>query len=387
MVYLFRSKGFNCDSACVDIARVMRLPATYNYKKFKDGEEPIAVEIERDTDTRYTVAAIIKALNKLPTVSAADEEVYLSFKKEAVVQPVLSPVEEKKDTEIKQLVYPYIAEYNIPTPIKHMLSNCPEGYRNKALGFLIKFFKQILCLPKTQIKEILTIWAINACIPAYNYLEDFERLYPTGGLNYSTELSAKFGYIDFENEVQIESKRFILIPNSVLSQLNVIDSKALKVYFAIKALEHIEKESSLTNIAKFMGLSECSIKRFFHNPAIVNGLFYKERNNKKEGEKYIYHTTKIISIAEGYSKYSFNDIKAFVSELSDSEFKLYIFLNYKCFATKKCFMSQSLLGKEIGLKRTTINELLKSLNNKYFINAVKTPVANNVFYCTYTLLR
>ena len=78
-VYKFRSKGFPCDANCVDPARVMRLPGTFNNKCFKDARyaseqaDPPRCEVVQDTSQRYDLTFIMDQLNTLETVSREDE--------------------------------------------------------------------------------------------------------------------------------------------------------------------------------------------------------------------------------------------------------------------------------------------------------------------------
>lgn len=98
--------------------------------------------------------------------------------------------------------YPYLNNSTIPAAVAKMLDHTPIGFRNKALGFLIKFLKEQCRLNKAQILEILTLWAKEACEPSYPeeaFTSDFNRLYyQHRGLIYDAALAKEFGYIDFK---------------------------------------------------------------------------------------------------------------------------------------------------------------------------------------------
>ena len=376
-VYLFRAKGFNCDAACIDPARVMRLPFTYNYKGFKEGKEPIKTMIIEDTDERYSLEEVFNMVGMLPTKNK-DAEDYLLHQE----------IEFKNgnDTAIEKLVYPYINMEDLPEPVCKILTHCPEGYRNSAFGFLIKFFKDTMKLTMYQIEEILTLWSQYACSPSMSIKRDFRRLYSSGGFKYSPDLTAKYGYINFSEHLEIQAKRHILIPNHIFNKANKIDGKVLKLYFALKALQHIDKPTTVEEISKFLQTSERSLRRILPI-ALKTGLIYQEITNKKTGSVYMYYPSKFYSVQEGYSKYSFSDINLFVRELNANEFKLYLYMAYKCFKTNTCFTRQENIAEGVGIDRTTANKILKQLSNKYYLKTEKIQLTKNVSYCKYILMK
>ena len=376
-VYLFRSKGFNCDTACIDPARVMRLPFTYNYKGYKVGKQPILARIIEDTDERYSIEEVFHIVGMLPTKNK-DAENYL-------LQQEIN-FDNRNDTAIEKLVYPYINMEDLPEPVCKILTHCPEGYRNSAFGFLIKFFKGTMKLTMYQIEEILTLWSTYACTPSMSIKKDFRRLYNSGGFTYSPDLTAKYGYIDFSEHLSIQAKRHILIPNHIFNKANKIDGKVLKLYFALKALQHIEKPTTVEEIADFLKISEITVRRILPT-AIKTGLVYSEITNKKNGSVYLYYPSKFYSVKEGYSKYSFSDINLFVRELNTNEFKLYLYLCYKCFKTQTCFTRQETIAEGIGVDRTTANKILKQLTSKYYLKTEKIQLTKNVSYCKYLLIK
>lgn len=157
IVSLFREKGFNCDPACTDSARVMRLPGTLNCKCFVDEKyvneqaAPPKCEIVQDTIARYSYQELLEALKTIPSVSIPD--ISCDIPEDESIS-----IREEVSQQIKNISYPYISKIELPPPIAKMLSDTPYGYRNNTLGFLIKFFKTQYKLSKIQLEEIIKIW-------------------------------------------------------------------------------------------------------------------------------------------------------------------------------------------------------------------------------------
>lgn len=397
LVYKFRAKGFNCDDACVDPARVMRLPSTFNCKCFAvekyafEKANPPFSEVLHRSNEEYDAEALFKKLDALRTVSLPDERVlYDLFAEQAKTKltPGVLPSPAVADVfEVKQIVYPHIVRFELPEPIGKMLVSVPFGFRNKSFGFLVKYFKMHLRLSKEQIREIMTLWAEQACDIPYDKKEfdyDFERFYYKGGLPYGSDLAAQFGYIDFESQIELR-KKSIYIPSSFIRDLAEIDGTVVRLYLGIKLLEHIEEPCTIEKLSAILNVSVSMIKKSIaaaKNCAHV----YTKKGYKKAGIPNEYHSTKIVSFSEGYFSLSYNDVQAYLSLLNVGEVKLYLFMRYK-FYSGEVFMAQDNLGKNIGLQQNTISVLTKSLQKKYFLKISKKYISNDVYSCIYTLLR
>lgn len=76
---LLLSKGFPCDSAITDAARIMRLPFTFNCKcldkasKYYGKEEPIPIKLIGSTEDRYSLDYVLGQLNTLPDVDVSPQ--------------------------------------------------------------------------------------------------------------------------------------------------------------------------------------------------------------------------------------------------------------------------------------------------------------------------
>lgn len=434
-VEAFSGLGFACDVSCRDAARLMRLPATYNYKCLSDDkyvfEEPALTRIVKGSDERYRKNEVLKRIWDEQRKIGFDEEVSNTDEVIGKVQEVhnevavsdedmqgFCDVQEKPQKSQKgkkgqrknaiesqpgradsialerknDFQYPYVDHYNIPEPINKMLNSTPDGLRNKALGFLIRYLKTYVKLSKKQIEEILTIWAKKACQPPYDmkeFVEDLSRLYYYNGLNYDSQLAQQFGFIDFENQ-NILVKNMIFIPQSFLEMFHTVEGNAVRVYLGLKMLEHFEKETTIDDLAQILDMTSRAIRPILKN-LIAQKHIYVKKGNRRLKEPNRYFTTKIVDISKGYLKLSYNDVKAYVDELALGELKLYLFMSYKFF-NGDCFMSQKNIGKNIGLEQNTVSELVKSLESKDYLRITKVPLGESktgtfLYSNIYTMLR
>lgn len=413
-VYLFRSKGLMCDTSCVDSARLMRLPFTYNCKCFsqevydEEYNNPPLCKIVKETKQRYSLTDVMEKISSLETISKYDEDIYFDSLKEnqdissASSTDGLDIQASDSDFILSKVEYPeYLTCRELPTPILSMLQNTPIGFRNNVLGLLIKFFKQYLLLGKEQIWEVLNIWAVYACEPSYNkmdFAKDFERLYHMGGMPYSSELAKKFGYIDFDNQLQLYRDNKIFISNKVFQNLALIDGNLLRAYLAVKILEHGNYEDeevekipiTIDAIAEISGMSIPTLKRVL--PAARKAkLLYVVPGAKRKGEPNTYHCNQIKDSEAGFKALSINDIEVYLSnskrlKLTNPELKLYLFMLYK-FYTKDRAMSLKKLGEFIGRSEATVSETILSLRKKRYLKVEKVYKDNVIFYNKYTLLK
>lgn len=411
MVYLMRAKGFMCDTSCVDTARLMRLPFTYNCKCFSQEEydaeydNPPLCRIIKETVKRYSLSEITEKLSTLETVSTADEELYFESLIEKKVVTDTSDADEASNEEgfvLSRVEYPeYLMFSELPTPIHAMLQNTPLGYRNNVLGLLIKYFKQYRLFGKEQIWEILNIWAIQACEPSYNkmdFTKDFERLYQNGGLPYSSELAKKFGYIDFNDLIQLHRDNKVLISNKVFQNLPYIDGNVLRAFLAVKILEHgnvgddeiPDVKITIDAISDVSGMSIPTLKRVLPITKKVK-LLYVIPGAKRKGEPNTYHSVQIQDNDAGFKALSINDLEVYLSssprlKLSNPELKLYLFMLYK-FYTKDRAMSLKKLGEFVGRSEATVSEVISSLRKKKYLKVEKVYKDNVIFFNKYTLLK
>ena len=424
MVYKFRSKGFDCDPVCTDPARVMRLPATYNLKCLKDEEyahereNPPLCTVVQETEERYSLETIFAKLDTLPTVSEIDEAAYLntlsqyqemvaaseekSVKEQEMPEAVsAAPVSAKASSmqsedivRVTRVEYPYLSEFDLPDPIRKMLAETPQGFRNKVLGFLIKFFKTQYKLGKQPIWDILVVWSKNACVPAYHddeFKKDFARLYyQYNGLGYDPSLTYQFGSLNFDQLTRLR-KQDIHIPNKLLRDLDKLDGKTVRLYLALKMMEHLEEDATQEKLAETLGISTRALRPTLQD-LVKSGHGYVTKGNAKKGIPSTYHTSRIVSAHDGYMAFTYNDIRAYVNDLygegfrGNGELKLYLFMRYKFF-TGDIYMSQANLGEHIGVAQTTVSSLVTKLESRHFLRINKKFRTNGLISCEYVLLR
>lgn len=407
VVYKFRSKGFDCDSACVDAARVMRLPGTFNKKYLVDekyaleGSEPPKCAITQANSERYSLGFILDALDKLPTVNSQDEEVFLKTTGGINPEPphvgkeITATANEELDAldVLRQLEYPYISDYELPVPVQKILACTPQGFRNRSLGFLINFFKSYFKLGKAQLEEVLSIWAKEACNPPYpekEFKDDFVRLYFNyNGLNYTAVMVEKFGEINFGQLIELR-KKDVKIPNKLFRSLYDMDGHEVRVFLGLKLLEHEGTVATQAALAEFLNISTRTLRTAIQ-ALEKRCLVYRVDGNRKLGIPFSYRTTKLISRTDGYVIFSYNDIKAYISELYDDgnrsrgALKLYLFFRYK-FWSKEIYMSQANLGEGIGVQQCAVSRIVDRLEELHFIKVTK--IRKGILeFCVYTLLR
>ena len=409
-VYLARAKGFDCDPACVDPARVMRLPSTFNCKAFIDAdyadeqEDPPRCEIMQESRDRYQFNDLVTRFNSLPTVNEDDEMIYREAEKQEQRNAKAAATRARKKAEamtesdvdssvqMRRLEYPYIQGYDLPLAITKMLSYTPKGYRNKVLGFLVKHFKNQYRLGKDQLSEIFTLWAKEACDPEYpedEFKSDFSRFYYSG-LNYDTELARKFGSIDFGDVVEIR-KRNILIPNKFFDALNELSGQTVRLYLAIKMLEHTETPCTRESICELLGISNRALTPILKE--LTESKFgYMKKGVPQRKIPHTYHSDHFNTLKSGYAQFSYNDIKAYVTELYESgnrgnggELKLYLYLRGK-FYSGDIFISQSTLGSKLGLAQNSISVIANKLQERHFLK-IKKVYRGIIESCIYYLLR
>lgn len=411
-VDMFRQQGFDCDAHCIDPARVMRLPGTYNNKCFADDtlagerENPPLCQVVSWTSVRYSIDGVLSRLTGAgqQTVMAGFDVAPAQRKKPAKPaakeQQAPAPAESftgDNDTVIRRIDYPYISDFELPDAVVKMLTHTRQGYRNKVLGFLVNFLRQNYRLSHDQCHEILQLWSRMACEPPYTDIEyesDFRRFfYQYRGLPYDSSLAKQFGTIDFEGFITLRRKNYVYIPNRFFSNFADMDGHIIRVYLAIKMLEHNRLDATQEAIAETLGVTKRTVITCL--PALIQqGHCYKTEGVRRLGIPNTYHTSHIASPKEGYMSLSYNDIHAFVTDLNGigsttkagADLKLYLYFRWK-FYSGEIYMSQNKLGQELGLTRSAIGKATKRLEEQHYLQIDK--VGENPLYqhCVYTLLR
>ncbi len=404
-VFLARAKGFDCDPACVDPARVMRLPGTRNCKCFTsetyayERNDPPQCKITKESDARYSLESIMASFEALPTVNEDDEKVYLNGREESSNQKATKP--QKTDNaaamssdsfELRRIEYPFIQDFDLPEAVSKMLSYVAEGHRNKVLGALMKYFSKQHRLGKEPLHQIFSLWAQEACDPVYDEDEfeaDFNRFYFFGGLNYDTSLARIYGPIDFSGLIELRKKE-LFIPHKFFKAFDKLSGQAIRLYLGIKMLEHTEEDATLERLAELLSISVRSLRTTIQE-LTDNGMVYVTTGVRKLKIPNTYHTDRFNSKKAGYMSLSYNDIKAYVTELyepgsrGNGELKVYLHLRWK-FYSGNIFVSQITLGETLGLAQNSISVIVNRLQDRHFLKIEKVHYGA-IESCRYKLLR
>lgn len=397
-VALFRQRGFPVDEACKDSARLMRLPITYNCKSFADGDnpeqkKPPLCEPLHYSDYRYSLDELKYKLGQLPEIKLSPVPDRKKEQKKAICSV---PTPDTEHIELKKNVYPYISNYTIPEAVCKMLAHTPKGYRNSALGFLIGYFHRTVFMPKERIYQILSIWSEEACVPKmdmFQFQEDFNRIYHTyGGLPYDSKLASKFGLIPFESDLII-SKKEVAISNHFFASIQSLSGKLVRMYLAIKLLEHVDKDATQEELSDLLKISTRSVRTTLQE-LVKTPHCYMVKGNAKNKIPNTYHTDIFYDHKLGHSLFSYNDLKCYVSELFDdrkrgnNELKLYLYMQYR-FRSGEIFMSQTTFGEKLGLKQNSISEIVSRLVDKGFLRVEhrRHELLPHFTKCYYVLLR
>lgn len=365
LVNMFNNKGFNIDEHCVDTARVMRLPFTYNNK---DPKNPIPTKLVEVSEERYSPDYLFSLLTFMP-----NEEL----------------IKDRGDLRL-------LSEYDLPKPIKQMLTFVPQGYRNSSLGFLVGFLKTNLGFGHEQLYTIMKEWAKEACSPIYPSVEfrrDFDRFFFSGALQYSSSLTAQFGYIDFNEFARLQKKHYLYLNTQIFDLAETPGE--LRVFLVIKLLEHSgDKGISIHDIVEWSeinfkfrrdGLTINAIRKDLKG-GTRNKLLYKKNGHRKEGKPDLYYTNQLFNLSSGHYLLPANDADVFLSSLNLNQLKLYLYLSYlQSFGVQ--FISQQKLADDLDISRPRVSTLIKELEKLRFIRVDRDRVGKSVRLCTYTLLR
>lgn len=212
-----------------------------------------------------------------------------------------------------------------------------------------------------------------------------------GGLPYDTSLSKQFGVINFAEMVKLR-KQDIMISRKIFLSFDTLDGKCVRLYLAMKKLEHIKEEVTVPALMNILGISDRALRTTMQE-LMKSGHAYMIKGNNRNSISNTYHTHRGYSPSEGYMRLSYNDVKAYVSELygektkGNNELKLFLFMLWK-FYSGDIFMSQEKLGQHIGVVRNTVCEIVSRLEEKPFLVIHKSRRNGSFFECCeYVLLR
>ena len=169
-------------------------------------------------------------------------------------------------------IYPALENYNIPVAIKNMLMSTREGYRNKALLFLVPYLRNGLNLDITTIKKILSIWAAN-CKPQLDVQfvkNEIDRLltydFNKKAGKYDESMKKEFGALNLKNKKDVYKKNEgkVIIPNKIFDLYSSLSDCSIKIYFLMKVQENLKNKSSWTT-DELLQFTKISTSTFYRN--------------------------------------------------------------------------------------------------------------------------
>lgn len=384
LVTLIRAKGFaHVDPACVDEARMMRLPYTFNAKCFEkktkypeERECPPMCQVVKYSDNRVSLKKLVSALNDLPTVDMNEYIAALSIRDDVqipVSEQDVSTVNktEKVACERKMPEYPEeLAEVvkvcNFPAAIRKMLTYTPQGYRHDTLAFLIYFLTIYLGITATQTRNILCIWNEQACEPSLdNFNAEFSQLWPGKGKYSIRKLAAQHGFIDLRKYLDLKCSTEIRLPNALYDAMGEMSSAAVSVYVAIALAEHDGVAVSVETIMQYANITSACFVRRCLKELQKEQLVYTVKGLRSKGIPNTYKISKF-SLNKGFLSVEYLVLKDYLG-LFYTEMALMLVLRKLCACKTDVVVNQSILGKMIGGSRTNTSELMKKLEMRGYI--------------------
>lgn len=390
LVHLVIAKGFaHVDPVCVDKARVMRLPGTFNCKCFEkstkypeERQNPPRTAIVKLTTKRMSLNGLVDALNTLPTVDWEEQVKALDIYEQAEQNRLdaQAPAEEKE--HLKPLysgaLEAAIASDGFPLAVKRALTYTPQGFRAQTLAFLMYFLNRYLKFSATAIREDLKIWAEEACVPALeNFNEVFSSSWPGTGKYDLKKLSKQHGFFELKTYGHINSELYI--PNKLLAEISKVGMQSITVYLGLLMAEHDGLQGTIANVSACS--STCSrATRKGLKTLVSKGYVRFIAGNRRGGTPDIYSVSKIQAPGNGYLAVNFLAAKQYVT-LPSAELCLFLLLRQNCLYKTDAIINQTVLSQKLGCDRTYVCACMKSLAKRKFISVEHTYIDKVMYRC------
>lgn len=98
---------------------------------------------------------------------------------------------------------------------------------------------------------------------------------------YDSKLAGNFGIIPFESDLII-SKKDIAIPIDFFADIKSLNGKLIRMYVAIKLLEHVGKEATQANLASMLGISTRSVRTTLQELVKTSHCYMKKGSSKNK---------------------------------------------------------------------------------------------------------
>lgn len=405
LVKLIRAKGFShVDPACVDEARMMRLPYTFNAKCFekrtKYPEEcanPPMCHVVKFSDNRVSLKKLIDALESIPTQDMDEYIAALSIRDE--VKSLPQNTQDAADTKPQSVdagnrvmpKYPAglseaVEAKDFPTAIKKMLTFTPQGYRHDTMAFLINFLTVYLGITATQTRDTLKIWNEKACEPSLdNYDAEFSNLWPGSGKYSLRKLAAQHGFIDLKKYLEIRLSSEIKLPYALFDEMGTIKNNAVCVYLAVAIAEHDGVVSDIKKIAELANLKSICTARNCIKELIAKGFIYTVKGWKAKGIPDTYKVSAFTNNA-GFLPLEYLVAKDYIN-LPAGEVCLLLTLRRVCAHKTDVIVNQGNLGKAVGCTRNNVSLLMKNLEMRWYIAIARNYMDKVKYQCMVDVLK
>lgn len=390
LVHLVIAKGFaHVDPVCVDKARVMRLPGTFNCKCFEkntkypeERQNPPRTTIVKLRTKRMSLDDLENAINSLPTVDW-DEQVKALDIYEKAEQKRLeeqAPAEEKE--HLKPLYSPVLeAAINgeeFPLAVKRALTYTPQGYRVQTLAFLMYFLKRYLKLSAEAIREDLKIWAAEACVPALeDFNQEFSSNWPGTGKYDLKKLSKQHGFFDLKSYVQVKDHSELCIPNKLLGEIGDVGMQSITVYLGLLMAEHDGLQGTIENVRAYTGTCIKATRKAL-KALVSKGYVRFTAGFKRGGTPDMYSVSKIHAPGDGFLAVNYLAAKQYIT-LPSAELCLFLLLRQNCLYKTDAIINQTALASKLGCSRNYVCMLVKSLEEHKYIS-VEHKYLDTVMY-------
>lgn len=330
--YALLQNGLAVDSKIIDCARVMRLPYTFNNKSLKNNiHNPIFTSIKKLTNHRYN---IVELMNRLG-------------------------VNYHVPTQVK-------VKEQIPSPIESILEKGPNEHFVKYEAYaLCSYYMCYTNKTYDEVKIIISSWLSIKGWTIGNYESVIYYGYHKLTRQYwNKHLTKIHGDYKFEPITNIK------LHNELIRNPNI--SHNTWVTYLLMMIEYYKKQTytfTFNDLKAITNLSNKTIRDSVKTLQKYNFLYIKRARNKKIGEvdKYIISTTKLES---NFSAYNCTVLEYYLNMLSPYELK--VFLNLKINAltsnSNTIKISQKKLAEYLNVTENRINQIIKNLYHKNFIN-------------------
>jgi len=373
----------NADVKATDIARIMRIPTSYNNKQ--EYGTPRLVEVIESTKNTYKLDIFqeIANIKELKVYSKNDDD------QEVKSYTELNNFKEKIKMQC----------------LKSMLEGVKKGQRNFALGRITSKLKYLDYI-YSKAEEIILQWN-DFNEPSYTenkllkdfkryWVEDYNLLGCTIKINdtddkatiqekgYKQSILSQYcdkskcnrmsglkGMGEFRNG-EID---FISLPNRIFNHkaiYNNLSSYSLAIFGVLKfnpeGLNINQLNGKITSDVtgnKLMGRNT-RIKAI--KELLKFNLILKIKGNRKQGIKDFYKTNESLKYSMGYTEINYQVVKRFIDgAFTKSEFKLYALLKSYAYNKPETYPSQETLSTNLGVSQGRVSQIIRELEKKEVI--------------------